>query len=114
MKKYTAPVEKNSLRIVWYFVLGVAVLIFVSLTVKTILMVRASKFDGVHRFTIAVQQQKKILEVLSFDPAAPSLTVLHLKGGPVSADNLGDEIGVLPDVYVIVPNDLLLDQHSSS
>jgi cell division protein YceG involved in septum cleavage len=54
-----------------YFVLVFAV-IGVALLIKLITVVQSSKYDGKHHFTIAVTQDQKVKEVISFSPQVPS------------------------------------------
>lgn len=112
MKKKSASTDKNSLKIVVFFVVSVAILITISLAVKTILMIRVSKFDGSHRFTILIEQKKSAIELLSFDPGVPSLVILQLKGASLSSASVGETLGILPDASIVLPDDFQLAQNS--
>jgi len=72
-------VEKNNTRIAIFFVSFVCAIVLISIMLKTIQLLRQSKFDGSNRFTISVSNDKN-LEVVSFSPNKHSISILKLDG----------------------------------
>ena len=106
MKKKSAPKQKNSLKILIIFIICVSILMFISLTIRTILMIHVSKFQGSHSFSLAIEKQSHVEEIISFDPTADQSTVLQIKNPQNLNDvDLGREFGVIPDERVAVPQD---------
>ncbi|OGH19514.1 MAG: hypothetical protein A3F31_03500 [Candidatus Levybacteria bacterium RIFCSPHIGHO2_12_FULL_38_12] len=81
VKKKKSTVDSQ--KIAFYFVLGIASLLFVSFVFRAIILVSKSKFDGHHRFTIQVSKSGQKEEALiSLEPSSRMLSVLHLPEGP--------------------------------
>ena len=77
MRKKKVKVEKHNTRIAILFVIFVCAIILISIVLKTIQLLRQSKFDGSNRFTISVSNDKN-LEVVSFSPNKHSISILKL------------------------------------
>lgn len=59
----------NSFRTLLIFCVVVTILILISLSIKAFTIIKASKFDGSHRFTLVINYEgNKKTEILSFDP----------------------------------------------
>lgn len=86
--KRSAPHENKSLKT--FLIYGSIVLFFilVSLLIKTIFVIQASKFDGDHQFILSIYQNNRIGEVIKFNPPAREISVVQVKD---------DDIGVIPD-----------------
>lgn len=69
--------SQQSLKTAFIFVILVAVLIVISLIFKIIYVINQSKFDGAHRFTIAIYNDQKV-NVLSFSPENYSVSGLEI------------------------------------
>jgi len=80
MRKKKVKVEKHNTRIAIFFVSFVCAIILISIMLKTIQLLRQSKFDGSNRFTISVSNDKN-LEVVSFSPNKPSISILRIEEG---------------------------------
>ncbi len=71
----------QSLKTLFLFCLIVFLLVVVSLSVKAFAIIKASKFDGSHRFTLALRtQEKNKVDILSFDPKNEAISSLTVKG----------------------------------
>ena len=79
MRKKKVRVEKHNAKIAIIFFVFVVSIVFASLIFKAVLILRQSNFDGNHRFTISVSNQKK-LTIISFSPSTNSISVLKLDG----------------------------------
>ena len=80
MRRKKANKEKHNTRIAIFFVIFVCAIILISVVFKVISVVRQSKFDGSNRFTISVSNDKN-LEVVSFSPNKPSISILRIEEG---------------------------------
>ncbi len=95
-KKRTEEGRGKSLKTLFVFCLIVFFLITISLSIKAFAVIKASKFDGSHRFTLALSTtEKNRAEILSFDPKNKTISVLRLQG------NLGKQtVGQVLATYV--------------
>lgn len=76
-------------------------LILVSLLFRVFSIIRESKFDGQHRFTLAVGEEKKAFGLLSFEPETASISLLTFSNGShMSFSELNREVGIIPDGYI--------------
>lgn len=86
MKRRSSEKKENqNLKIALFFFLGVFFLILLSISIKVITIARASIFDGIHQFTIAVQKDTHIT-FLSFAPQANTIALLSVSGGKSIVD----------------------------
>jgi len=79
MKRKKLDVKRNNTKIAIAFFIFVISIVFTSLLFKAVLVARQSKFDGNHRFTISVSNNKN-LEIISFSPDIHSISILKLDG----------------------------------
>jgi hypothetical protein len=95
----SASGNSNSLKT--FFVYGGVVLFFIliSLLIKTIFVIQASKFDGKHQFVLAIYQSDKLKEIIKFNPSASEISVLQMEG---------ESLEVIPDAMVNSTADLPL------
>lgn len=101
MKKNPASTDKSSLRMVFIFGVCVFLLILLSLSVKTVMMVRQSIFDGNHRFTLVLARDSSVSTVASLDPETNSIDVLQFKQGTVlPVSSVGKGLTVVPDAVI--------------
>lgn len=71
----------KSLKTLLIFCFIVFLLVSISLAIKAFAIIKVSKFDGSHRFTLALSTKEKSgVEVLSFDPKNKTISVLRIKG----------------------------------
>lgn len=94
--------ESTSIKTLVIYCLVVFLLIFMSIAIKFFFIVKESKFDGKHRFTIAVTTEKQKSEVLSFDPQSNSVVVLEVIGD--GGKHLQEILGLPIDVVVATPS----------
>lgn len=78
MKRKSKKVDKQNLRLVFLFCLGVLCLIVISLLFRLGAIISQSRFDGEHRFTIAVSKalQNESFSLISFAPEIKSISIL--------------------------------------
>ena len=88
----------SSLAIAAVFIVCIFLLILGGLLLKFFLILRASRFDGVHQYIVAIRQDKSHAEIIAFSPSAQSVEALRITGTANVSDN----------VYVHVPVDARL------
>ncbi len=71
--------KSKSLNLAFYFGIFVFLIIVISLFFKTFDVIKKSKFDGKHRFTVAVINNKNV-DLISASPTDGTLLVLHIDG----------------------------------
>ena len=99
-RKKTVP-SPQSLKLVLVFGICVAILIVASLILKSISILAKSKFDGQHRFTIAVIKPKSPITLLSFASETSSISILHVHGG-LKAQTIGKDLETPIDSFIFV------------
>lgn len=77
MKKSTDEKNGKSFRVLLFFCSFVLLLLLISFSIRIVSIISVSKFDGNHRFTLAVLQNKA--QIISFAPDAKTLSVLTLR-----------------------------------
>lgn len=71
--------EKQSIRMVFTFVVLVLFFILISLAFRVASLIGKSTFDGVHQFTVTVSSKEdKAGKIISFSPDAASISILYL------------------------------------
>lgn len=80
MRRKKKRPKTYNLKLAGVFVSVVGLLLLVSATFKAAAIIAKSRFDGQHRFTIAVAQRRKGVEVLSFAPKERQIVRLTLEG----------------------------------
>ncbi len=111
-KKISQSVDTNkSIKKVILFCLIVGILIFISLLVRFLVVLKNSKFDGHARFTIAVIQ-KKSFRIISFDPDANTIANLLVDGS--AAGSPQRSVGVPIDGIITVTRPLVLSNDPSN
>lgn len=84
MKLKKSAQSFHSLKIAYFFVGFVVILICISLIIKLSVLFLNSKFDGRHRFTVAAYTQKssenvqKSVDIISFAPDTVSISILKV------------------------------------
>lgn len=100
-KKVDHPHDGKSLKTVIIYAAIVAILIAASLTWKAVLIVQQSKFTNQH-FTLALSQNETVKELLVFDPADESMSVLRLADSKIKLNELVKQTGIATDGYINV------------
>lgn len=101
MKK-TAQERSKSLKTLYLYLLLVFVLIIVSLVVKGISIIQQSKYDASHHFTLAVIEQNKVKEIISFNPQTPAIWALVIQNNNLPYQSLAKDYGVTANAYIQV------------
>jgi hypothetical protein len=105
MRKKNIHAHGKSLKTLLLYTGLVFLVIIVSLLVKVFFLVRESKYDGAHHFTISFIQDKKVKEILVVNPDVDSLAVLFPQN-TVPQGKIGKNLLILPDASVILPNSI--------
>ena len=101
--------KSRSLRTLVIYGAFVFVLILLSFTVRVFYLIEQSKFDGQHRFTLVIGQEKQVLGLISFEPVTSSLSLLIFpRNINLSFSSLNRKFGVIPDGYIKSRNNLSL------
>lgn len=79
-KKSIEPEGNKSIKKVILFLVVVAILIFFSLSVRLMYLIKQSKFDNESRFTVAINESEDSSLILSFNPINKSISKLVLTG----------------------------------
>lgn len=101
--------KKNNLKIAAIFITVIFFLIFISFLLKLIVLFKDSKFDGEHRFTVAVIKDDNA-QVISFSPENKTISILDVDG---RVENIGSFLKVPIDAF-IYSNDLNIDRSNIS
>lgn len=95
--------SNRSLRTVLLFCFLVGLLIVVSLTIKTVSLIRESTFDGKNQYILAVTTDKKS-EIISFHPLEKSIGVLKVNNS-TDSKNLKRALSIPIDGYISLKED---------
>ncbi len=106
MSRKERKTSGKSLRTLALFFLCVSVIILISLSIKLFAVIKASKFDGTHRFTVAVFDKEKNIDVLSFDPKNKTISALTVKGTNITPQNLSKTLATAVDATVTMKKNL--------
>jgi hypothetical protein len=106
MHTKTAPKESKSLKTFFLYTFLVLFVIGVSLAIKVFFVIQQSTYNGKNQFIVAVTKNGIVEDVISFQPNNLTISVLQLKGKPVSLTDLGKTVGIIPNAYVTA-NDTL-------
>lgn len=105
MRKKVREQRGHSLKTLFIFCVAVAVLVFGSLSLKALQVIKASRFDGSHQFTLAIfHPESKNTEVISFNPGGRTISVLQLTG-EVPHDAVGKTLGIYLDGTITAKTD---------
>ena len=99
MRKKRVKVEKHNTKIAIVFFIFVIAIVLTSLIIKAIAVVRLSIFDGNHRFTISVSNDKN-LEVVSFSPNNHSISILRIEEENKDPKTVGQFLKIPIDGFV--------------
>lgn len=91
--KHKKKSQSTNLRFAFIFCVSVLFLITISFLIKAILIVKASNYDGNHRYNLAIYQGSKE-SLISFSPQSKSISILTLTG------NVNGNIGKFTELPV--------------
>lgn len=96
------PTKKrsNNLNLAFLFIILVSGLILISVLFKLIFVIKDSKFDGSHRFTLAYEAKEET-DLVSFSPQSKSISILSLEN-KIKAENLASYLEIPIDGIVRV------------
>lgn len=107
-KKKLAGRTKN-LTLVFYFLVVVFFLVASSLGTRFISLLKASSFDGKHRFTMQISSQdKEAVRVLSFAPDTKTISIAVVEG-LADQKSVGNFLGIPIEGRVVSKNSLKAD-----
>lgn len=82
-------------------------MILFSLGMRVFYLVKQSKFDGQHRFTVVIREDKRVFGLVSFEPVSTSLSLLIFpKNFNLTFSDFNRKFGVIPDGYIRTTNKL--------
>jgi hypothetical protein len=90
--------ESLNMRLAFYFLLTVILIISISIIFKSIDVVRSSKFDGKNRFTVGLLGEEKS-SLISVSPQEGTISYLSLKGASTK-EQIEDNLSVPVNAYV--------------
>jgi len=102
--KNAAQNESKSLKTFYLYLFLVILVIVVALIIKGIFIIRQSRFDGSHDFTLAVTEQNKVKEIIAFQPQVPAISTLVIQDNNIPYVTLAKDYGITPDGYIQVQN----------
>lgn len=111
MNRHTKPAQKNNLRMVVIFLIGVLVLLGISLCFKVITLAVNSTFDGSHTFIFGVSPHDKHVKkvtLISYAPDRGSIAVLRIANVSSIAE-AGKRLEVPIDGYITTNNTTLFE-----
>ena len=98
MKKSTHH-EDKSLKTFFFYTILVVFLLIVALSIKFFFIVKTSKYDGQHHFTLVIVKNHVVEELIGFTPSNSSVSVLRVTKA-VQQSNLGKLLGIVPDATI--------------
>jgi len=103
--------RSQSIRMLVIYSLLVFAVIFIAICFRAYATIMDSKFDGQHRFILAIASKDDVSGVVSLEPVTSSLSVLKFSkvNKKVGLSDLDDAMGVIPDGYVRFGGDVDLD-----
>jgi len=106
-KKVNNEKKSTSLRTLFFYGIIVFILIMVAFAVRVYTVIEKSRFDGEHRFTLAVVNSEKVLVLFSFEPLNSSLSMLRFANNlHISSSSLNKSLGIIPDGSLKIRNTL--------
>jgi len=103
MKK-TAQTENKSLKTFYLYLFIVILAIAAALLIKGVIVVKDSKFDSSHDFTLAVTENNDVKEIIAFHPQVPAVGVLSIQDNKIPYSVLAKDYGIATDGYIQVNN----------
>jgi hypothetical protein len=101
MRKEETDKEAHSIRTLALYGLLVFLVVLVSFLFRAYSIVQSSKFDGQHRFTLAVGEGTRAYGLLSFEPETASVSLLTFSNGSsIPFSELNRKAGIIPDGYI--------------
>lgn len=107
MKRKKKNVSNHNLKTAFIFFTLVFFLIFISGIFKIVTLIGQSKYDGVHRFTIAISyanSAKPLSEIISFAPDAYTISVLRIPINIKDKKETSKLVAIPIDGFVSVSN----------
>lgn len=104
--------KPNSLRTLLLFCSVVLLLIVGSLTLKTINVLRVSRYDGEHRFTIVITGEKTT-QVISLDPKSKKINQLLLPKR-IDQNSLVQNLSIPTDAYARVTESIVQEKRAEA
>lgn len=109
MKRKREEKEGSGLKMLIFYGILVFFLVAVSFAIRIFSLVKESKFDGTHRFTILIAEESRVFGLISFEPMTSSLSLLTFSSNSnLSFSNFNSRLGIVPDGYIKKKNNLVL------
>lgn len=101
--------KSHSLRTLVIYGAFVFALILFSFAIRLFYLIGQSKFDGQHRFTLVIGEERRVLGLISLEPITSSLSLLTFpRNSNLSFSNFNKKFGVIPDGYIKLRYNLVL------
>src|SRR6266403_2934631 len=106
MKSSSARNENSSIKTFFIYSAVVLFFILVSLSLKAILIIQDSRFDGKNQFIVAIAKNQIVKEVVIFHPLDKTAVILKLQGKGLPLSSAPNTLGVIVDAKVNTSSDL--------
>lgn len=101
MKKHISKPKKRGLKTLLAYIIIVLLVIAVSLIIRATTIVKESKFDGEHRFTLVLEDKKCVYGIISLEPKTSSLSKLTFSRNKcLQFSEYKRILGIIPDGYI--------------
>lgn len=99
MRKDAFPTKKNSLKTIAIFSIIVFFLVAASLCIKSLFLIRESRFDGNNPFTLAIQNTLSTVQLVVFSPREKTIHIVDISSQK-PFHYLQKELGIMIDGQV--------------
>ncbi len=99
MKK-AASTESKSLKTFYLYLFIVVLIVIGALLVKGFFIIQRSRFDPSHNFTLAVTENEKVKEIISFHPQVPAISLLSIQDTNIVYPALAKDYGISTDGFI--------------
>lgn len=105
MKKKKVNKKERGLKTLFLYTFVVGFIIFLSLGIKAVFVLKQSKFDG-HNLNLAIAQKNKIVGILGFNHDQNSISLLKIRNSDIHASSLGKDLGIIQDANIDSDHDV--------
>src|SRR6185369_8042829 len=106
MKSSSARNDNNSIKTFFIYAAVVFFFILISLTLKAILIMQDSRFEGKNQFILGVVSNQTVKEILVFHPSEKTALIIRLQGKDLRLSSAGKTLGIITDAKVETVSDL--------
>lgn len=111
MKNRGVQKRSHGLRTFILFGLIVLAIITIALLYRSFAIIKESKFDSQHRFTVMLEDNKNAYALISFEPVTNSISLLRLsKNLNLPKDNANKFLGIIPNATIKTQSRIEIDR----